>query len=228
MSFFVRVGAAAMAAVVVPAAALAGPDWIEQDDAGSVLTTAQQVVGVGSLARISGSLRRGTFFGPGEDDLEDMYLIRIDQPTMFSLQVTGANFDPQLFLFNITLPGEAFGLLANNDTPSGAFPLLTTPATDATGAQVLLPGAYAVAVSGLGRVPVSDSGAIFNFASGTEVSGPDGPGGINPHTGWTGDGQVGDYVIRLMGVDWYDVPAPGSAAGLALGLTVLARRRRRS
>jgi hypothetical protein len=155
-----------------------------------------------------------------------MFLLRISTPMAFSFTVADAEFDPQLFLFNITLPGQALGLLANNDTAFGDLPILTSPSTDGSGAMVLLPGEYALGVSGLGRVPVSPTGPIFFFGSSTEISGPDGPGGINPLSGWTGQGQTGTYEIHLRGVDWYDVPSPASGAVL-FGLAALARRRRR-
>jgi hypothetical protein len=221
--------AASAAVVLCAGSAQAGPDWIEGEfDAGSTLSTAQQIVGVGELLVLFGSLSAGSPFGGlrSAPDYEDMYLLQIASPTLFSFTVGSANFDPQLFLFNITLPGEALGLLANNDTPMSNLPRLTSPATDATGAMVLLPGAYALGVSGVGRVPVSPTGPIFFFGSPTEVSGPDGPGGINPLSGWTGVGDVGDYEIRLEAVTWYNIPAPASGS-LLLGGWMLARRRRR-
>jgi hypothetical protein len=221
--------AAPAAVLLVAGCAFAGPDWIEGAiDAGPTLSTAQAIVGVGQLQTLAGTLSAGSGFGPGvTPDLEDVYLLRITTPTSFSFTVANADFNPQLFLFNITLPGEALGLLANNDTPSGTRPVLTSPATDSTGAMVLLPGQYALGVSGFGRVPVSSTGPIFFFASSTEISGPDGPGGTNPLSGWTGNGETGTYLIELRGVDFYDVPAPASGS-LLLGLAMLRRRRRQA
>lgn len=214
--------------------ALAGPDWIEGGfiggpDAGSILETAQPVTGVGQLTTIFGSLSSGTTIDGGvtQPDFEDMYLIRIDVPGTFRFEVTGAQFDAQLFLFNITLPGEAFGLLANKDTSTSNAPLLMRPATDGTGADVLLPGTYAIAISGGGRVPVSMTGEIFNFVSPTEISGPDGPGGLNPHIGWTGEGAVGTYAVEMTDIGYVAIPAPGTLAVLLGGAGGLARRRRR-
>lgn len=225
----------AMSFLTVPA--LAGPDWIEGGffggpDAGSIIGTAQEVTGSGPLATITGSLSEAggitgdTGGGLQQPDYEDMYLIRINQPSTFSFKVVNAQFDAQLFLFNITLPGQAFGLLANLDSGMGNMPEIIRPATDGSGADVLLPGVYALAISGAGRLPVSNAGQIFFFQSQTEISGPDGPGGINPHTGWTGTGQVGSYDIELRDVGWYDVPAPGSALLLA-GAGLFGARRRR-
>src|SRR5437764_544629 len=96
-------------------AAMAGPDWVEGSiDAGSTIGTAQHTLGTGQLNSISGGLSGG-----GDTlDLEDMFIISITTPTLFTLTTGAANFDPQLFLFNITVPGEAFGLLANDNTPT--------------------------------------------------------------------------------------------------------------
>lgn len=139
-----------------------------------------------------------------------------------------ANFDAQAFLFNVTIPGEAFGLLANDNTALGNLPAFGNVATDGTGAAVNLPGVYALAISGAGRNPVSINGNLFNYANPTEVSGPDGPGGLNPHNGWTGSGPVGSYSIVLGGSEFYDVPSPGVLTVLALAGLCGSRRRRRA
>jgi len=225
--------AGAAALLFSSAAVYGGPDWVEQGDAGSTIGSAQLVLGLGQIESIVGTLSSGTAAGttigdPGSPpDFEDVYLLRIETPGAFSFQVMNANFDPQLFLFNVTIPGEGLGLLANNDTPMSMLPFLTSPATDGTGATVLLPGVYALGVSGLGRVPVSRTGLIFNFASPTEVSGPDGLGGTNPLSGWTGVGQTGGYLVEMTGVGFFDIPAPGGAAVMLLGLGVTGGRRRR-
>jgi hypothetical protein len=211
--------------LVFAGAAFAGPDWVEIGDAGSTLGSAQQTLGTGPLNSITGSLNGGLRV---VGDFEDMYLIRVVDPVNFSMTLLGASFDAQLFVFNVTLANEAFGLLANDNTPSGNIPFVGPFANDGTGAALKNPGVYAIAISGAGRQPVSVNGLIFNFFSPTEISGPDGPGGINPHTGWSGEGQTGDYTITMTGVGFYNTPAPGSGAVfLGAALVAAARRRRR-
>lgn len=199
-----------------------GPDWIEGGDAGSDLAHAQITTGSGEIHRISGTLAGGL----DTPDFEDMYLIRVLKPTEFLITGDTADFDPVLWIFNVTKAHQAFGLLANNNGPEGLMPVLTAHATDGTGAAITEPGVYAVAVSAFGRYPVSINGAIFTFASLTEVSGPDGPGGLNPHTGWAGPGGSGTYEVATEGIGFHSVPAPGSGVLLGLGAMLAGRRRR--
>lgn len=208
----------------IASGALAGPDWIEQLDAGSDFATAQAVVGIGTPQRISGTLTAGR----GLSDLEDIYLIRIDAPATFSFTMQNSDFDSQLYLFNITLASQLFGLLSNNNaSPSTSeASIFQSLATDGSGAQVLTPGVYALAITSAGRAPVSLNGAIFNQLTPTELSGPDGPGGINPLLGWDGPGTSGSYEVELEGIGYVDVPAPGTAAALTLAGLLATRRRR--
>lgn len=219
--------AVSCSAFILSPAALAGPEWVEQGDAGGKIETAQRTAGVGDLNSIVGNLFGVSAFNlGGGGDFEDMYLVTVVNPGIFQLTVD-ASFDAQLFLFNVTIPGEAFGLLANDNTLLGTNPELTPMANDGTGAALLLPGVYAIAISGAGRIPVSLNGAIFNFASSTEISGPDGPGGLNPHLDWSGEGEIGGYKIDLVGVSFVDLPEPGAMALLALAAGIARRRRDR-
>jgi hypothetical protein len=207
--------------------ALAGPDWLEQGDAGSTITGAQKPErpqGATGLTSISGNLAAGFT----EPDYEDLYYIRITDPANFSIRPAFADFNVVLYLFNITVNGEGFGLLGNdNESPTSNMPKLTGMSTDGTGVEVTVPGDYVLAVTGFGRVPVSRNGAIFNFQSPTEISGPDGPGGFNPLRGWTGVGETGHYSFTLQATDFPIAPAPGAGVAVAAGMGAMMGRRRR-
>lgn len=212
--------------VSVPSLALAGPDWVEGNrDAGSTVQTAQTIVGVGSLNSLSGSLGEGF----GIPDYEDMYLIRITDAAEFSFTLSNAQFDASMWLFNVTRAGEGFGLLGNLDVGfDDNRPMLTSFSNDGSGARVLNPGVYGLAISLAGRRPVSENGQIFSFGEdSTEISGPDGPGGRLPHTDWIGQGGLGVYSVSITGATFVDVPTPGVASLGLIALGAAAGRRRR-
>jgi len=131
--------------------AFAGPDWTEVGDAGSSFGGAQVPLappGVIQLSSISGSL------GLRGIDQEDMYFIRVIAPLTFSITTGSSEFNPVLYMFNITVNGDALGLLANNDTSSdNTTPRIVGVATDGTGAVLVSPGDYLVAITGFGRYP---------------------------------------------------------------------------
>lgn len=220
---------ASMVAVIgcVSGTALAGPDWVERGDAGSSFFTAQfplRPLGVDQLGTIAGDLNAGV----GVPDYEDLYFFRVTDPGTFSLTVESANFNAVLYLFDITVNNELYGRLGNDNAGGESLlPRITGSATDATGVQITRAGDYVLAVVGAGRVPVSRTGPIFNLASPTEISGPDGAGGLNPLDHWEGLGEHGQYRIVLEECDFPITPAPGSAVVGLMGLGCLARRRRR-
>lgn len=217
---------AAAAGLSFCGSALAGPDWVEQVDAGSVLSSAQLTRGEGSIRTIQGTLT-GALLGPG-GDLEDMYIVRIAEPTTFTFSLASANFNSALYLFNISQANEAFGLLGADDSGESQGAVLTSIATDGSGAQVTNPGIYALVITFSGNRAQSRTGDIFTFDGTTEISGPDGPGGTNPHEGWLNQGGFtgGEYIIDVVGVDFAEVPAPGALALAAMaGLGAMRRRR---
>jgi hypothetical protein len=210
--------------------AWAGPDWIEKDDAGSFVRTAQRVLGTGELRSIQGTLGESLT----TPDLVDMYLIRVLNPTRFRFDTTAADFDTQLFILAVTEGKgglEGYGLLGNDDAIVNQQrvigSLIDGPANDGSGARIDEPGIYALAICGRGRMPTASGKEIYHLADPTEISGPDGPGGNWAHDGWEGPGPVGRYRILVEGVGYVDVPSPGTMAGLGLAAwRGLGRRRR--
>ncbi|MCA9290868.1 MAG: hypothetical protein KDA25_07055 [Phycisphaerales bacterium] len=189
--------AALIGALAVGAAARAGDDWDTDctTDAGSFPFSAQPVAIAGFLGSIRGCLSSGPLAGA---DFEDMYVIQIVDPAGFSAQTVAPNstFNTQLWLFSI----DGTGLLANDDVSVGdPLSRLLPMSNDGSGAQVSVPGNYLLAITGFNNDPSSDEGPIFNVPDQTEISGPDGPGGLSPITAWNEFGETGDYLIVLTG-----------------------------
>lgn len=195
--------ASAVAAWLGPlAAAKAGPCVVEgTGDAGSSVPTAATSAVAGRTC-ISGALSSASLRDISAVDFEDVWAIRITDPANFSAATTppapgDADFDTQLWLFSAT----GTGLLGNNNDGALAGSRMGRLSNDGTGIVINAPGLYFLAISGAGNAPRSAGGPIFNLALQTEVSGPDGPGGGEPLSGWTGPGAVGTYVIALTGAE---------------------------
>lgn len=206
-----------------------GPEWIEQGDAGSLPGSAQTITTTGSVTSLRGALQGPAGIAGGVGDFEDMYRLIIAVPTAFHLRTDpgsggGADFNTQLWVFAV----NGLGILGNDDAfDPGVGSNIFQFATDGSGAGILQPGEYLIAVSGLLNRPTAGGQHIFFFASTTEISGPDGPGGDSPVDGWDTDPNChfGDYIISMQGVT--GVPAPGALAVLALSACIGPRRRRR-
>jgi hypothetical protein len=204
-----------------------GPEWVEDDDgradAGTTPTDAQTTVGQGPLTKIRGKLDGLEALALGEDglpdDFDDVYLIRIDDPSLFAATTAigggFSEFDSSLYLFD----AAGFGLLGNvtpGDPPAGSGgegdgATLGNAATDPTGVVVDEPGLYLLAVTLTPRTPFSGSGQMFVFAQSGEVSGPDGKGAGGALAEWNGSsslhaGPGGDYEILLQGVTFALTP----------------------
>ena len=215
----------------------AGPDWVEGLDAGGTPGSATNIIGMGPLFTISGSLSQA--FGPGVADFEDMFIIRITDALRFSASSDDPStiFDVQMFLFRFDTADpmmDGLGLLANRDTAMGNDVSMLGPiSTDGT--IVITEGIYYLAISGgagegaadPGRYPI-DGGSVPVFALADLLGTPFDILSPDPAAGaiaaWAGEGGVGSYVIHLEGVSF--VPAPGAAGVLALGLLAIRRRRR--
>jgi len=222
----------------------AGPDWVEDGDAGSSLDSAQPVVlaGGGQVRRIIGTLMGAPgVAGDISPDYEDIYQIYISEPTKLLISTAeeyggAANFQTSLWLFD----AAGFAQLANVYSPQGPFgeggsagqilgSTLFNFATDDTGFVVSKPGVYYLAITGVPNHPLASGPTegqdMFTFDQFDEISGPDGPAANFPFIKWwQGEGETGSYDIIVEGVT--GLPAPGALALLGLGeLTALRRRR---
>ena len=221
-----RPASAVACAVLFACAGIAygGPDWVEGgDDDGNFLPDAgplpesSQPIDLGEgtpIVSIRGRLAGSTEGGGTTGDLEDMYLVVIDdfdsfflsteQQDTFAAEGPGSFVCTSLYLF--TGPdhpaGEGLGIVGNVDSPFGCGAWIDGFPTDGSSTPALIDGlAYYVCVAGDGRFPVDGQGQqIFSFFDiegkyDDEVSGPDGPGGNNPIAGWQGFGDSGDYTV---------------------------------
>jgi hypothetical protein len=208
--------------------ALAGPDWLEEGDAGFDFTTAQDTTGVGEVRTVAGILQGS------QGDTEDVYKINVVGGNSFDnilrIGLRGdPEFDAALWLFD----AEGFGVLANDNDPltGGPDARLFVPSSDGV-TLALPPGNYFLAVTETGNIPLGllsafgrgedpgDLAPIFFFETDTEVSGPDGEAGNSPFAQWSGGaGNDGGYQIDI-------TPTPGSAVLLGMAGLFTSRRRR--
>jgi len=226
--------ATAVALTLTTQGAFAGPDWVEDGDAGSNLETAQPInLGKGSqLQRIFGRLQGNVspLTGGIETDFQDMYQVLVTDPVnlLFSSVDTSTTFQTSLWLFdsdgnallgNIFAPGSFEGAAGLTGSEIQNF------STDDTGIVITKPGIYYIAICAIVDEPLSGGESMFFFSMSDEVSGPDGEGGNGMLGGWSGgEGIFGDYEIRVDGVGF--IPAPGAMSLLAIGFLGINRRRR--
>lgn len=210
---------------MMPSLALAGPAYTEPPpDVGGTKAGAGDATGITGSGTISGTLS-GTAIVRGESgnntqglppDFEDMFIIRIQQPGRWQVSTSPnvgrgqgfAAFDSVLYVFRFS---DERGILANDDIFSGSHESrLRNMANDGTSAMINTPGMYLLAISVKGRIPVSQAMIpIFNFATPTEVSGPD--GSTLPLQQWVGPPATlvpGDYTIEIS-----VPPCPGDVNG---------------
>ena len=234
-------------ALTVVATSFAGPDWVEDGDAGPAIQTAQPITNVvgGQVQRIIGTLAGAPTPAGLSPDFEDVYLINIIDPGTFFVSTAPeyggySDFQTSLWLFD----ADGFGLLANVYSPqspvqppggaAGAIlgSTLFNFSTDGTNIVITKPGLYYLAISGIPNHPLASGPTegqdIFWFDQFDEISGPDGPAGQEfpfiKH--WWGEGESGSYTIVVEGVG--EVPAPGALGMLTLAGVGVGRRRRRA
>lgn len=220
----------AFAACSITAQSLAGPVWDVDysEDAGQLAGSAQIITSaLAPMINIYGRLSTGFV----TSDFVDMYQIEITAPTMVSISTAGggggsAGFDSQLFIFKRKGNGNnvrALAMRANNDASANdngsRIGNENDPSVDYT---ILSRGFYYLAITGVGTTAVDNQGVIWSDLStpGLTVSGNE-----RALSDWTGQGQVGEYHIRLMAVGGGAAPSPGAIA--LLGLAGLVKRRRR-
>ena len=141
----------------------------------------------------------------------------------------GADFDTQLFLFrrkggngnNV----RAAALKGNNDAaPGNSGSRLGEGPGPESNAVLLSPGFYYLAITGVGTDAFTDDGSLIWPDLGE--AGETVTGGEQFLNDWAGNGQVGDYAIRLQIASGGAVPTPGALALLGLGALASRRRRR--
>lgn len=154
---------AGMGALVVSAAAFAGPDWNEGgSDAGSTVGTQRHVSSAGG-GTATASARGSTSVGLGTGDLVDIIELDIDNPAGFKFSPSFSTaWDARLFLFRGSgSTSDPIGepLLCVDNAASGS----PMPMFDNTAGQmntlftemgeVFTPGRYLIAITGTGIEP---------------------------------------------------------------------------
>jgi hypothetical protein len=206
--------------------AAAGIVWNEQADAGHLVNTSQQTVGIGPLTQINGSLGFNSSLGFDVD----MFCISIEDTAAFTATVVIGNGSPFgaailiLWLFD----DSGHGITSQE----GFY--LNTP-TKITGAHVPAPGRYHLAISQHDVLPYSPGGQIWSVAPRSIETPPNGLS-TGPLTTWRAVGTgigVGAYSISLTGTQacCQEVPVPGTlplvgCALALLGFALTSQRRR--
>ena len=179
--------------------------WVEQNDAGGLINTAQQPLGSGDLPGISGTLL--------DIKDEDTYRIRICNAAAFratTMNIATTFDDTALFLFN----PAGFGLAFNDDDPS-----LTGYRSTLTPQFVPGNGIYYLTISSwdedaLGAATVDE---IWLDGPYNVERQPDGPAAGEPLGFWDTQGYyAGRYLIQLSGVCFEDSCYPDCNADGAL------------
>jgi hypothetical protein len=178
----------ALAAISLLIGAPGASAAVEQDDAGDLPATAQDLSSE-VVDRID---------GVAADGLDvDMYRLCLSGDGTFSASaVGGTGVDTQLFLFD----SNGRGVYANDDL-NDAVRQSQLPSGHALTPQAR--GEYFLAVGVFGVDPESTSGLIFP-PPGSSVVGPTGEGGGDPVTSWTPSGRPrpgGSYTLFLTGAD---------------------------
>jgi hypothetical protein len=170
---------------VATAISASAQTWVEQGDAGDLVSTSQQTIGNGPLQHIVGTL--------DSFDTVDMYCINITDKTLFLAQLQSTDIGgAPLWLFD----PNSIGITSQE----GFY--INSPST-ITGLYVLNPGTYYLAVS-LHDVFAQDPGGfdIWSTAPRSVEIPPDGQGAPGPLASWRGSWTGGAYDIVLRGTGY--------------------------
>ncbi len=210
-----RTAAIALFGLLAATGMASAQNWAEVGDAGEIVDGVQDVVGVGILNQITGSVTALD---------ADAFRIRISNPAAFSAAATGIQGDTTLYLFNLDGTG-----IAKNDDISGTNFESLLPVGNALYAG-LPAGDYIIAIGGFAYQPFSVaaptllSQAVFDPNVFTAVQAPQNAGPVLSWAQLATTPTSGNYTITLTGAEF--IPAPGAAALLGLGGLLAARRRR--
>ncbi len=179
--------------------------WQEQGDAGSLLNSAQSILGVGNVETIEGKIS-------ARSDV-DLYKIYISDPSAFSAVVSGGgdvagdtDWDSKLWLFD----ENGLGIYANDDAVNRNEADAGLPSSHALGPQVA--GNYFLAISDDDVSPFSGptlNDLIFAVSNSpyTAILAPTGGGSTSPLTDWRSasstviDYANANYSIALNGAE---------------------------
>ena len=180
-------------ALIATAATSRAQAWVEQGDAGDLVSSSQLTVGNGPLTTISGNL-------PIDADV-DMYCISVTDPVNFRAYLTCAAISQNdIWIFNAGGLGIARDRGCQSSQTRVGAPIVTTA------------GFYYLAVSG-NDARAQNAGSDL-WLIGTPVNGqaaPNGPAAGLPLTAWLG-GVVNPvaYTIQLVGASFCDGIVPTS------------------
>lgn len=168
--------------------------WTETDDAGDLVSTAQNTAGSGPLTTIN-----GTFGSPSD---VDMYCININAPASFLAHINCVMFtNPDLWLFDAAGNG-----IALDDACAAGWVLIPS-------SFVSTSGPYYLAISGDSRDALSAGGNIWLSPWVSGARAPDGPGAAGTLLGWGGNATLtsSSYSITLAGTTFCDAATPAGA-----------------
>ena len=183
--------------------------WNEAGDAGDMIGSSQDTVGVGALTTINGTI---------DDDI-DMFRINVVNSATFSITVTSTTIDSMLYMFD----AAGLGVVADDDSAGNFLSRIdytnVTPVT----------GIMNIAIGNFFSDPWINAANGWMWTATSPVNeGPNANGASNPLFSWDSIGVGADtYTLVLTGAEFASVPEPGTIVAIGLGLAGLLVARRR-